>query len=66
MERVIKLRTSREYYSIKECAEHSLSVAEVIDILSYLPKDAKVVFSNDNGYTFGAVNDDTIKSVRIK
>lgn len=61
MEQIVTIKTSRDYYDAKECAEYSLSVEELMEILSRCPNDAKVVFSNDNGYTYGIVDNNTIK-----
>ena len=61
MEQIVTLKTSRDYYDAKECAEYSISVEELMEILSRCPNDAKVVFSNDNGYTYGIVDNNTIK-----
>ena len=66
MEQIITIKTSRDYYDAKECAEYSLSVAEVMDMLSNYPSDAKVVFSNDNGYTYGIVDNNTFKITNVK
>ena len=55
METIIKVITSREDYDIRDSAESARSVEEVIDILTYLPKDAKMVFCNDNGFTFAPI-----------
>ena len=62
MERIITLSTRRSDYSIKEAAEDSMTVEELIEELSYLPGDCKVVFKNDNGYTYGYIMDRDIDS----
>ena len=59
MDTIIKLITHREDYDIRDSAENALSVEQVIDILTYLPKDAKMVFCNDNGHTFAPVRRST-------
>ena len=66
MNQVVALRTNRDYYDVREAAEYSLTVDELIDMLSNYSGDAKVVFSNDNGYTYGVVSDNTVKSVRVR
>jgi hypothetical protein len=66
MAQIIKLKTTRDFYNMEDCAENSLSVDELIDMLSTYPPTAKVVFSNDNDYTFGAITKDTFKRVLIK
>ena len=61
MKPIVALKTNRDYYDAKECAENSMSVGEFTDMLSNYPSDSKIVFSNDNGYTYGAVGNNTIK-----
>lgn len=61
MKPIVTLKTNRDYYDAKECAENSISVGEFMDMLSNYPTDAKIVFSNDNGYTYGVVGNIAIK-----
>lgn len=61
MKPIVTLKTNRDYYDAKECAENSMSVGEFMDMLSNYPSDAKIVFSNDNGYTYGVVGNIAIK-----
>lgn len=52
------LNTSRDYYDVRDIVEtndNTMSVGEMTDLLKNLPREAKVVFRNDNGFTFGAV-----------
>ena len=62
MKPIVTLKTNRDYYDAKECAENSISVGEFMDMLSNYPSDAKIVFSNDNGYTYGVVGNIAIKN----
>lgn len=62
---IVILHTNRDDYNIENSAEYSLSVGEVIDILSRYPDDAKVVFSNDRGYTYGRVKNSSIQLTEI-
>ena len=59
MIKVLMLNTSRDYYDVRDIVEtndsSTMSVGEIIDLLKNLPREAKVVFRNDNGFTFGAV-----------
>ena len=52
MDTIVKVITKREDYDIRDSAENALTIEETIEILKYLPPKAKIVFSNDNGYTF--------------
>ena len=55
MERIITISTNRSHYDIKGAADESMTVAELIEELSYLPGNYKVVFKNDGGYTYGYI-----------
>jgi hypothetical protein len=54
--RIITLSTNRSYYDVKQAAEDSITVEELMEELRYLPGDCKVVFKNDNGYTYGYIS----------
>lgn len=60
--RIITLSTNRSHYSIEGAAEDSMTVAELIEELKWLPGDCKVVFKNDGGYTYGYIKDRDIDS----
>ena len=66
MEQIVILRTTRDDYDIRESAKHSYSVEQIMDILSRLPKEAKMVFSNDNGFSFGSIDGATIRIVDVE
>lgn len=52
---MVLLHTQRSHYSANEAAKHSLSVGELIEALSQFDEDDKIVFCNDNGYTYGTI-----------
>ena len=56
METIITLATSRDEYDIRRAAESSMTVEELIGELECLPRNAKIVFSNDRGYTYGYIS----------
>ena len=58
MEEIIYLYSNRSFYSEDEAAQESFTVGELIEFLEthYPDKSAKVVMENDNGYTYGYVN----------
>lgn len=60
MSKVVRLRTNREYYQLADAMNDSITISELIDALSNCPSDAKVVFSNDGGYTYGYITEDVI------
>ena len=66
MEKVVKFKTHRSDYDIRESMKYALSVSGLIKILERLPSDAKVVFDNDNGYTFGEISPNTIKLIEVE
>lgn len=66
MEKVVKFKTHRSDYDIRESMKYAISVSGLIEILERLPSDAKVVFDNDNGYTFGEISPNTIRLVEVE
>jgi hypothetical protein len=64
--RIITIDTRRSDYSVREAAEESITVTELIEELSCLPGDCKVVFKNDNGYTYGYIQGEDIDSEYIE
>ena len=57
MIKVVTLSAKKSVYDIREIVEngYTLSVAELINELHNLPQDAKIVVSNDGGYTYGSI-----------
>lgn len=55
--KVITLNTNRSYYGINEAIENSITVEELISELQNYPSDMKIVFRNDNGYTYGHITE---------
>lgn len=66
MEQIVILKTSRDEYNIRESAKVSYSVEELIERLENFPKDAKIVFSNDNGHTFGSIDGGSIRVLSVE
>lgn len=66
MQNIVKLNVSRDTYSIREAADYSISVEELIDTLRRLNPEDKVVFSNDNGYTYGYVCEDVVEEEEVE
>lgn len=52
----VTLETGRDGYSPDQCGR-TLTVQQMIDILSGFDPDSKVYLSNDRGYTYGAIRD---------
>ena len=56
MIRIVTLNTNRSEYDIRDAAACSMTVRELIDELECnYNEDDKIVFSNDNGYTYGGI-----------
>ncbi len=56
----IILHTNRSYYDALEAAENSMTVRELIERLEQEDGDQKIIFSNDNGYTYGTIGEDDV------
>lgn len=50
------METHRRGYSTDQITD-TISVREMIDILSQFDEDAKIYTSHDNGYTFGGIHE---------
>lgn len=61
MDSVVKFKTHRSDYDIRESMNEAITVNDLIAILECYPGNAKVVFDNDNGYTFGAITGGVLK-----
>lgn len=59
-EKVVEIKTSRDSYSRRYVIDPSLTVGELIEILNQYDDDTKVIFNNDNGYTFGFLREEDI------
>lgn len=61
MEKIAILKTNRSEYSINEAADNSITVREFIEYLQdNLDLDSRIVFSNDNGYTYGYITESVV------
>ena len=61
MEKIAILKTNRNEYSIKEAANGSITVRELIEYLQdNLDLDSRIVFSNDGGYTYGYITENVV------
>ena len=66
METIVTLEATRTDYSAKEAALSSLTVGELISYLQEYDEDSKVVFSNDNGYTYGRLRSGCISEIETE
>ena len=60
MGKFLKIETRHNGYSPDQCGE-TITVRELIGILKQYKGDMKVYFSNDNGYTYGSLEEDDIE-----
>lgn len=58
---IITLETHRTGYSPEQC-KHTLTVGELVDYLSQWDAETPVYYSNDGGYTYGAIQFEDIDS----
>lgn len=67
-ETIILLNTTRTGYSIKQVLDKTstLTVQELIDYLSDFDPESPILFSNDNGYMFGEIDEDSFEEIEIE
>ena len=56
----ITFETTREGYAPDQCG-NTMTVGELIQYLSQFDENARVFYSNDNGYTYGSIKDYQIR-----
>ena len=61
--KAIRIKAERYSYSVKESANDSMTVSELINRLRDFPEDMPIIISNDNGYTFGRIWASTIGEI---
>ena len=67
MIKIVTLNTNRSEYDIREAAACSMTVGELIDELECnYDRNDKIVFSNDNGYTYGYIGAGYIDAQRVE
>lgn len=59
---MVYLKTNRTGYSPEQVVHGTMTVGELINRLSDENPNDKIVFSNDEGYTYGAIYEDSIES----
>lgn len=60
MVNIVMFNTTRDTYDIRESADCSITVGELISELRNYDEDDKIVFSNDNGYTYGIISRESL------
>lgn len=54
------IMASKEAYSFTDIISRTMTIGQLIEELSYYPKNTKVVIGNDNGYTYGKITESRI------
>lgn len=60
MAQIAVISTTRTDYSAKAAASRTVTVADFISMLEGFEPDTPIVFSNDNGYTYGRISEDLL------
>lgn len=60
MKEVLMFNTSRDGYTIKQCGK-TMTVGELIEILSEYDEDIEIFYNNDDGYTYGSITEGRIE-----
>ena len=55
MKTYVRINANRDGY-YPEQLDRSMTVRELIDLLSCYDEDLEVILSHDNGYTYGSIN----------
>ncbi|MBQ8793938.1 MAG: hypothetical protein IJZ63_04245 [Clostridia bacterium] len=56
MAKVLFIEGNRNGYAPSQCGR-TLTVGELIELLECYDEDAKIYLRNDNGYTYGSLNE---------
>lgn len=62
---IVTLDTCRTHHSAQAAAKNSMTAGELISYLEQYSEDTKVVFCNDEGYTYGVIEHNSIGEVSI-
>lgn len=54
------IETSRDGYTPVQCGR-TMTVGQLIDLLSEYDDDTEVFLSNNNGYTYGSINNNSFR-----
>lgn len=66
MEKVVTFRTHSNTYDVREAMESAMTVTDLKAVLDCYPPDAKVVFDNNNGFSFGEITQSRIKVANVE
>jgi len=57
---VIFIETRRDEYGVSPLIDRTMTAGRLIETLSNFDEDTPVLLNNDNGYTYGIIDEDTI------
>ena len=60
---MVILKTNRSAYAPEQIEKTTITVGELIDLLEYENRNEKIFFSNDDGYTYGYINESVIDNI---
>ena len=60
---IVTLETARTDYSAADAAKKTMTVGTLISYLEQYDENTPVVFSNDNGYTYGCIKEYSIGEI---
>ena len=63
---IVTLEATRTDYSARAAARRTMTVGELISYLEQYDENSPVVFSNDNGYTYGRLTDECVGEVELE
>lgn len=65
MKQIVLIEAKREGYGTDQI-RRTLTVGELINLLSDYDEDTPIAISNDNGYTYGSIGWDDIREEEIE
>lgn len=63
---IVTLEATRTDHSARAAARRTMTVGELISYLEQYDENSPVVFSNDNGYTYGSLTDGCVGEVELE
>lgn len=63
MEKIVKITAYANTYNLRETAQYSMTVGELIERLEHFPQDARIVYQKDNGSIYGFFDYDSFREL---
>ena len=61
--KLVLIEGKRSGYSPGQIIDDTITIGELKEIIEGMDDDTRVLLSNDNGYTYGYINESTISQV---